>query len=621
MKKKILSLILIVFMVLANLIPIFSYANKNIINGEQQNYSEGDIDNSEGSIEESNVDNIDENEENYTEEYKEYLKLSDEEKSKINVIPRKYNVSFESLYENMSRESETSALYGLARESNIVSDSITLPAKYNLRDYINIPPKDQGSEGLCWAFASIRCLETNLALQKNIKRDFSERHLDYLTTQDFGKKAKIMGINLSAATREEYGSGGNFGYFTAYAKDGYGPVVEEKCKYNEIINLNDNKNDDEEVDNLLNLGKNAWFSVFEFPNISAINMKEGTYNTNDLENLKTSIKTHIQRNGSIYVSINSTGIKKFEDKTYSTLYNNSQTTTGHAVSIIGWDDTFSRYNFTSEEGTTPNKNGAWIALNSWGGDYNTAYDGTDVLYISYEDITAYTNMNGVISADVKKLEKIEITEAPTKTSYVEGQRFEKSGMCLYATYSNGEGAVIFDDNDGLKVEGGENLKNGQGYVTITYTEHGETKKTTQAITVEKKQLNSIKIRTEPTKTTYIEGENFDKTGMVVTAIYNDDTKSSIVSSNDNLKVENGENLTIGQASVTISYTYNGVTKTTSQGITVTAKTLTGIAITKAPTNTNYIAGQNFDKTGMVVTATYNNGITETITGYKVLERK
>ncbi len=47
---------------------------------------------------------------------------------------------------------------------------------------------------------------------------------------------------------------------------------------------------------------------------------------------------------------------------------------------------------------------------------------------------------------------------------------------------------------------------------------------------------------------------------------------------------------------------------------ITAKTLSSIAITTAPTKTAYTAGQTFDITGMVVTATYSDSSTEAVTG-------
>lgn len=77
-------------------------------------------------------------------------------------------------------------------------------------------------------------------------------------------------------------------------------------------------------------------------------------------------------------------------------------------------------------------------------------------------------------------------------------------------------------------------------------------------------LSGINIKQEPTKTSYEEKENFDKTGMVVEAVYSDNTKQEIT----NYTVTNGTSLSLTQTSVTISYTENGVTKTTTQPIQV-----------------------------------------------------
>ena len=49
----------------------------------------------------------------------------------------------------------------------------------------------------------------------------------------------------------------------------------------------------------------------------------------------------------------------------------------------------------------------------------------------------------------------------------------------------------------------------------------------------------------------------------------------------------------------------------------TNPTVTSIAITTAPTKTEYVAGENFDKTGMVVTVTYSDGTTAEVTDYTV----
>lgn len=77
------------------------------------------------------------------------------------------------------------------------------------------------------------------------------------------------------------------------------------------------------------------------------------------------------------------------------------------------------------------------------------------------------------------LSSISVTTAPTKTSYVAGQSFDSTGMVITATYANGSADVV----TGWIVTDGTNLTTGKTSVTISYTEGGVTKTTTQAITV------------------------------------------------------------------------------------------------------------------------------------------
>lgn len=122
-------------------------------------------------------------------------------------------------------------------------------------------------------------------------------------------------------------------------------------------------------------------------------------------------------------------------------------------------------------------------------------------------------------------------------------------------------------------------------------------------------LESIEITTEPTKTTYYEGETFDPTGMVVTATYDDGSDATVSG-----YTYSTSPLTLDDEEIEISYTERGITKTTTQEITVIeAPTLTGIEVTTAPTKTEYTEGECFDPTGMVVTASYSDGSTIDVT--------
>ena len=66
-----------------------------------------------------------------------------------------------------------------------------------------------------------------------------------------------------------------------------------------------------------------------------------------------------------------------------------------------------------------------------------------------------------------------------------------------------------------------------------------------------KTVESIEITTPPTKTEYMAGEDFDPTGMVVTAHYTDGTTADL--SRDQYVIFHGDKLTKGQATVTIQY--------------------------------------------------------------------
>lgn len=78
-------------------------------------------------------------------------------------------------------------------------------------------------------------------------------------------------------------------------------------------------------------------------------------------------------------------------------------------------------------------------------------------------------------------------------------------------------------------------------------------------------LSSIAVTTPPTKTTYIEGESFDPTGMVVTATYADESTDDVT---DVCTFTPSGALTTSDTEITVRYTENATTKTTTQAITV-----------------------------------------------------
>ena len=205
----------------------------------------------------------------------------------------------------------------------------------------------------------------------------------------------------------------------------------------------------------------------------------------------------------------------------------------------------------------------------------------------------------------KVLENIEVATPPNKTKYVIGQNFDKTGMVVKANYANGESVKITD----YVIQNGENLSANQKEVTITY----QNKIVKQPITVVKNQVEKIEITTVPNKTEYLAGDDFDKTGMVVKATYTDGITKEI----KDYKIIDGKTLKNGQTTVTIEY--EG--KTTTQKIIVNINKIEKIEIAQKPSKVNYVAGQNFDSTGMKVMATYENGNIKEISDYTIKDGK
>ena len=69
-----------------------------------------------------------------------------------------------------------------------------------------------------------------------------------------------------------------------------------------------------------------------------------------------------------------------------------------------------------------------------------------------------------------------------------------------------------------------------------------------------KTVESIEITKQPDKTEYMAGEDFDPTGMVVTAHYTDGTTADLTE--NDYTIFHGDKLTKGQADVTIQYRHN-----------------------------------------------------------------
>ncbi|MBO6115473.1 MAG: bacterial Ig-like domain-containing protein, partial [Lachnospiraceae bacterium] len=150
--------------------------------------------------------------------------------------------------------------------------------------------------------------------------------------------------------------------------------------------------------------------------------------------------------------------------------------------------------------------------NTTGGDTSTA--GKKTVTYTYKGASAIFEIYVV---DVRAKE-LEIVSLPHKTVYKEGEEFDPDGLSVNVKYNNGD-VLPCSDYELSSVDDSAGEKN----VEITYLDIS----TSFEITYEKKDIETLEIISEPDKTEYIEGEDFNPIGMVVKAVFTDGTSRNI----------------------------------------------------------------------------------------------
>lgn len=251
----------------------------------------------------------------------------------------------------------------LVKKTEIPSKSIavrsSLPAKYSSVDKGYVTPiENQGSHSTCWAFSATAVMETALLKNGFGTYNLSEEHMDiWATTRNngtgwlrdlydgsfsdtaMGYLVSWQGARLDSDIPFGYASGKTFEYIDTLGKTEYGVT--------DIIKL-----------------------------------------PNDIATVKTAVMDY----GAVSANFAANRIFFNENNTAAYAYktfNSSSQIDGHAITIVGWDDNYSKTNFKT--GYQPTENGAWLCKNSWG-NYNSL-DG--YFWISYEDKYLF---NDILSA-------------------------------------------------------------------------------------------------------------------------------------------------------------------------------------------------------------------------------
>jgi len=242
-------------------------------------------------------------------------------------------------------------------------------------------------------------------------------------------------------------------------------------------------------------------------------------------------------------------------------------------------------NTVPEPDVAPTKVG--YAFAGWYTDNTTFANDWDFDDPVIGDITLYAKWEGPVS--------IEVTKQPNKTTYGTGDTLDISGIEVTATYSNGSTApIVVTEAD---ITGFDSSTAGDKNLIVTYGA------LTAPFIITVMDVTLITISNQPDKIVYKIGETLDLTGLIVTAIYGSTTGTATITA---ANITGFDTNTVGSQILTI--TYGGKTAM----FTVTVIALTNIEVTQMPEKTTYKIGELFDTTGMVVTATYSDGSTETV---------
>lgn len=303
-------------------------------------------------------------------------------------------------YEYTNNKGDILSLVETKKNASSVSDakntSYHLPIYYDLRKEKAVTPiKSQGYSGCCWAFATLKSLESNLIKTKQTASsvDLSENHLswflfhpsqaisdplylDGITYRESAAKAAYLAESNTIRNVYSFpsyyntlpylkGSNALLGAFvlarwSGAAKESTAPFDASSTK-NLFAMAGTMKNQSDTL-----RYKTAFYMT-----------DANCYDGAALEDIKSALMTSGALEASFYT--NNDFLYENADGTYG-YYQREKTNAdaNHCVTIIGWNDNYPKENFGD---TPPERDGAWLIANSYGTDYGQ----NGYFWLSYEE--------------------------------------------------------------------------------------------------------------------------------------------------------------------------------------------------------------------------------------------
>ena len=216
------------------------------------------------------------------------------------------------------------------------------------------------------------------------------------------------------------------------------------------------------------------------------------------------------------------------------------------------------------------------------------------------DRATWNAMENAVAAN-PAVASVTVKKKPSKLIYTAGESFNASGMMLKVSYIDGTAEEIAG---GFTCTPSGQLNTvGQQKIVVSYGG----KSTGFYVTVGKAAA-SVAVKKKPDKQVYTVGESFSASGMMLKVTYTDGTIEEVTSG---FTCTPQKMDAAGQQKIVVSY--GG--KSTGFYVTVN-KVVASVVIAKKPAKLNYVVGEFFDASGMILRATYIDGTTgEIIGGY------
>ncbi|WP_270428314.1 C1 family peptidase [Blautia obeum] len=238
-------------------------------------------------------------------------------------------------------------------DSNIGIASYALyPGTYNANEERFVTEvKNQRNTSLCWAFSLASNLETSLLTREQKYYDLSEEQLAYFWANRVNDPLGNTPNDKITRTQSDYHGTGNGRVASFFLSTWSGMTTEEKVPFQS--------------------SSVTWPDSLAYD--TSAYMEDAIFSQYTVERTKQLLMEYNSVSAMIYMLDN-----YYYPDTAS--YSCPQSgLVNHAVTIVGWDDTYSKENFPSASGV--NNDGAWIVKNSYGKNWGK----NGYFYLSYED--------------------------------------------------------------------------------------------------------------------------------------------------------------------------------------------------------------------------------------------